>query len=106
MVDFLWKVGMIISIIKLIPKYDKNITLLSQVIKMNSTTIKVEKILAITNATIVNRKTAEFLENKLKKTLEEICSLDQHHIADCYEILPESLIEEFISKYKNYNHMK
>ena len=25
---------------------------------------------------------------------------------DCYEILPKSLTENFISKYGNYNHMK
>ena len=33
-------------------------------------------------------------------------SLDRHHIVECYEILPESLTEDFISKYGNYNHMK
>ncbi len=97
---------MIISIIEPISKYDENIISLSQVVKVNSATIKAEEISAITNATIVNHEIAEFLENKLKKTLEEICFLDQHHIADCYEILPESLTKEFISKYENYNYMK
>src|ERR1044071_3360724 len=106
MVDFLRKAGMIISIIDLIPKYDENIISLSQIVKVNSITIKAEKISAITNTTIVNRKTAEFLENKLKKTLEEIRSLDWHHIIECYEISPESLTEDFISKYENYNYMK
>ncbi|RIB03003.1 hypothetical protein C2G38_2226291 [Gigaspora rosea] len=106
MVDFLREAGMVISIIEPIPKYDKNVTSLSQVVKVNSATVKAEEISAITNATIVNYETAEFLENKLKKTLEEIRSLDRHHIADCYGISPELLTEEFISKYGNYNHMK
>ena len=90
---------MIISIIEPIPKYNENVTSLSQVVKLNSATVKAEEISAITNAIIVNRETAEFLESKLKKTLEEIRSLDRHHIADCYEILSESLTEKFISKY-------
>ncbi|UZO09254.1 uncharacterized protein OCT59_029488 [Rhizophagus irregularis] len=33
-------------------------------------------------------------------------SLDRHHIVECYEVSPESLTEDFISKYGNYNHMK
>ncbi|CAI2174049.1 13048_t:CDS:2 [Funneliformis geosporum] len=33
-------------------------------------------------------------------------SLDQHHIVNCYGILPELLTKEFISKYGNFNHMK
>src|ERR1044071_2257600 len=106
MVDFLRKAGMIISIIEPIPKYDENVTSLSQVVKLNSATVKAEEISAITNANILDHETAELLESKTKKTLEEICSLDQHHIADCYEISSESLTEEFISKYGNYNHMK
>ncbi|CAI2189843.1 15688_t:CDS:2, partial [Funneliformis geosporum] len=43
---------------------------------VNSVTVKAKEISAITNATIVNCKTAEFLKNKLKKALEEIRSLD------------------------------
>src|SRR5205814_3714427 len=43
---------------------------------------------------------------KPKKTLEEMQSLDRHHIVECYGISPESLTEDFISKYRNYNHMK
>lgn len=74
--------------------------------KASSSTIKVEEIADVSNATIVNRETAELLENKPKKTLEEMHSLDQHHIVDCYESSPESLTENFISKYGNYNHMK
>ncbi|RGB23924.1 hypothetical protein C1646_676759 [Rhizophagus diaphanus] len=65
-----------------------------------------EEISDVSNATIVNRETAEFLENKLRKTLEEMRSLDWHHIVECYGILPESLTKDFISKYENYNHMK
>src|SRR5947207_458701 len=84
----------------------KNVTSLFQVVKTNSSTVKAEEILEITNATIVNHETAEVLENKPKKILEEIRSLDRHHIADCYEISPESLTEDFISKYGNYNHLK
>ncbi|RGB39840.1 hypothetical protein C1646_664276 [Rhizophagus diaphanus] len=75
-------------------------------IGVSSSTIKAEEIVGVSNATIVNRETAELLENKPKKTLEEMRSLDRHHIVECYEILPESLIENFISKYENYNHMK
>ncbi|RIA80302.1 hypothetical protein C1645_838937 [Glomus cerebriforme] len=79
---------------------------LSQTVKACSSTIKAEEIADVSNATIVDRETAELLENKPKKTLEEMRSLDRHHIVDCYEISPESLTENFISKYGNYNHMK
>src|ERR1044072_4295523 len=74
--------------------------------KVNSSIVKAEEISNISNATIVDHETAEFLENKPKKTLEEMRSLDWHHIVKCYEISPESLTEEFILKYGNYNHMK
>ncbi|GBC03472.1 hypothetical protein RclHR1_05140006 [Rhizophagus clarus] len=70
---------MTIFTIKPIPKYDENVISLSQVVKMNSATVKAEEILVITNATIINY---------------------------CYEISPKSLIEKFILKYRNYNHMK
>ncbi|CAI2194487.1 1739_t:CDS:2, partial [Funneliformis geosporum] len=89
MIDFLRKAGMCVSIIESIPKPEDNTISLSQTVKVSSSIIKAEEISAITNATIVNHETAEFLENKPKKTLEEIRSL-----------------EEFISKYGNYNHMK
>ncbi|CAI2165483.1 2119_t:CDS:2 [Funneliformis geosporum] len=79
---------------------------LFQTVKASSSTIKAEEIADISNATIINYETAELLENKPKKTLEEMRSLDWHHIVNCYEILPESLTENFISKYGNYNHMK
>jgi len=104
MVNFLRETGMIISIIKPIPKSEENI--LSQVIKANCTIVKAEEISDISNTTVVNHEIAEFLENKPKKTLKEMRSLDQHHIVECYEISPESLTEDFISKYRNYNHMK
>ncbi|CAI2201146.1 2431_t:CDS:1, partial [Funneliformis geosporum] len=40
--------------------------------------------------------TAELLENKPKKTLEEMRSLDQYHIMDCYGVLPELLTEDHL----------
>ncbi len=55
---------------------------------------------------IVDYETAEFLENKLKKTLEEMRSLDWHYIMECYEISPELLTKNFISKYGDYNHVR
>ncbi|GES73971.1 putative helicase [Rhizophagus clarus] len=106
MVDFLREAGMIISIIEPIPKSEEKIVSLSQVVKANSSIVKAEEISDVSNATIVDRETAEFLENKPRKTLEEMRSLDRHHIVECYEISPESLTEDFISKYGNYNHMK
>ena len=106
MVDFLREAGMIISIIEPIPKSEENVVSLSQAVKANSSIVKAEKISNISNAMIIDRETAEFLENKPRKTLEEMRSLDQHHIVECYEISPESLTENFISKYRNYNHMK
>ncbi|CAI2197814.1 15358_t:CDS:1, partial [Funneliformis geosporum] len=106
MVDFLKEAGMIICIIELIPKSNKNVVSLSQAVKANSSIVKAEEISDIANANILDRETAEFLENKLKKTLKEICSLDRHHIADCYEISPELLTEDFISEYGNYKHMR
>ena len=75
MVDFLRKAGMVISIIEPIPKSEENVVSLSQAVKVNSSIIKAEEISNISNATIVDHETAEFLENKPKKTLEEICSL-------------------------------
>ncbi|GES74685.1 hypothetical protein GLOIN_2v1826084 [Rhizophagus clarus] len=97
---------MLISIIELIPKPKDNTISLSQTVKVSSSIIKVEEISDISNARILDHEIAEVLENKLKKTLEEMRSLDRHHIVECYDILPESLTEEFISKYGNYNHMK
>src|SRR5436309_11800262 len=106
MVSFLREADMIISIIEPISKSDENVISLSQVVKVKSSIIKAEEISDVSNATIVDRETAEFLENKPRKTLEEMRSLDQHHIVDCYGIPPESLTEDFISKYGNFNHMK
>ncbi|RGB29169.1 hypothetical protein C1646_766924 [Rhizophagus diaphanus] len=91
---------------ELIPKPEDTTMSLSQTVKACSSTIKAKEISGVSNATIVDRETAELLENKPKKTLEEMRSLDWHHIVDCYEISPESLTENFISKYGNYNHMK
>ncbi|RGB21363.1 hypothetical protein C1646_678559 [Rhizophagus diaphanus] len=106
MVNFLREAGIIISIIEPTPKSEENIASLFQAVKVNSSIIKAEEISNISNATIVNHETAEFLENKPKKTLEEMRSLDQHHIMECYEISPELLTKNFISKYGGYNHMR
>ncbi|GBB92291.1 hypothetical protein RclHR1_19980009 [Rhizophagus clarus] len=97
MVDFLRKAGMIISIIESIPKPEDTTTSLSQIVKASSSIVKAEEISNFSNATIVDHETAEFLENKPKKTLEEMRSLDRHHIVECYEISPELLTENFIS---------
>jgi len=56
------------------PKSEENT--LSQVVKAKYSIVKAEEISDISNATIVNHETAEFLENKLKKTLKEMRSLD------------------------------
>ena len=104
MVDFLRKAGMEVSIIESGPKSEENI--LSQVVKAKCLTVKAEEISDITNANILDRETAEFLENKPKKTLKEMRALDRNRIVECYEILPETLTKDFISKYGNFNHMK
>src|SRR6266542_4024249 len=97
---------MVISIMELIPKSEDITISLFQIMKASSSIIKAEEISDISNASIINHETAELLENKPKKTLKEMRSLDRHHIVDCYEIPPEILTEDFISKYVNYNHMK
>src|ERR1043166_9414786 len=97
MVDFLKEVGMIIFIIESIPKSEENVISLSQVVKANSSIVKAEEISDVSNATIVDRETAEFLENKSRKTLEEMRSLDRYHTVDCYQIPSELLTEDFIS---------
>ncbi|CAI2184555.1 1933_t:CDS:1 [Funneliformis geosporum] len=104
MVDFLRKASMEVLIIELGSKSKENI--LSQVIKANCTIIKVEEISDISNATIINHETTEFLENKPKKILEKMHSLDWHHIVKCYEISSELLTKDFISKYGDFNHIK
>ncbi|CAI2194062.1 8401_t:CDS:2, partial [Funneliformis geosporum] len=57
----LW-VGMVVSVMKFVPKSEDTTILLSQTVKIT-----------------------ELLENKPKKTLEEIRSLDRYRIVDCYE---------------------
>jgi len=104
MVNFLREAGMIISIIESGPKSNENT--LSQVVKAKCSVVKADEISDITNANILDHETAKFLEKKLRKTLEEMRSLDRHHIVDCYGVSPESLTEDFISKYGNFNHMK
>src|SRR2546430_8832223 len=93
MVDFLRKAGMEVSIIESGPKSEENT--LSQVVKVKCSIVKAKEISDISKTTIVNYETAEFLENKPKKTLEEMRFLDRHHIVECYEISPESLTEDF-----------
>ncbi|CAB5199191.1 unnamed protein product [Rhizophagus irregularis] len=63
-------------------------------VKVNSSIIKAEEISDISNAHILDHEIAKVLENKPKKTLEEMRSLDWHHIVECYKILLESLTEE------------
>ncbi|CAI2187834.1 13585_t:CDS:2, partial [Funneliformis geosporum] len=101
----LWA-GMVVSVIEFVPKPEDTTILLFQTVKMSFSIVKAEEISNISNASIVNHETAELLENKSKKTLEETRSLDWHHIVDCYEIPPETLTEDFISEYGNYNYMK
>ncbi|RGB22736.1 hypothetical protein C1646_677621 [Rhizophagus diaphanus] len=106
MVNFFREAGMLISIIEPTPKSKENVVSLSQAVKVNSSIVKAEEISDVSNATIVDRETAEFLENKPRKTLEEMHSLDRHHIVKCYEISPELLTKNFISKYGDYNYMR
>ncbi|CAI2196400.1 5976_t:CDS:2, partial [Funneliformis geosporum] len=101
----LWA-GMVVSVIEFVPKPEDTMIMLSQTVKTSSSIVKAEEISNISNAFIVNHETAELLENKSKKTLEEMRSLDRYHIMDCYGVPPELLTEDFISKYGNYNHMK
>ncbi len=75
-VDFLQKAGMVISVMELIPKPEDITISFSQTVKASSSIIKAEEISDISNASIVNHETAELLENKPKKTLEEMRSLD------------------------------
>ncbi|CAG8720356.1 9836_t:CDS:2 [Cetraspora pellucida] len=81
------------------------IVILTKTVKKCFSVIKAEKISYIANANIINCETAEHLENKPKKTLEEMHALDQYHIVNCYDIAPKSLTEKFISNYGNYNYM-
>src|SRR5688572_7520100 len=97
---------MVIFIIELIPKPKNNTISLFQTVKMSLSIIKAKEISDISNVRILDHEIAEVLKNKPKKTLKEMRSLDRHYIVECYEIPPESLIEEFILKYGNYNHMK
>ncbi|CAG8472143.1 4664_t:CDS:2 [Gigaspora rosea] len=77
----LWA-GMVVSIIEVASKSEKD-----------------SEISKIANANILNYEMVDYLENKPKKTLEEMHALSRFHIANCYGISPESLIEEFITDY-------
>ncbi len=68
MVDFLRNAGMVISVMELIPKPEGITMLLSQTVKASFFTIKADEISDITNANILDHETAEFLENKPRKT--------------------------------------
>ena len=106
MVDFLKKAGMVVSIIKATPKAKDDTVTLTETVKGYSSAIKAEEISDIANANILNHEMAEHLENKPKKTLEEMYALNRYYIADCYGMSPESLTEEFITDYGKYDHMK
>ncbi|CAG8656883.1 1286_t:CDS:2, partial [Paraglomus occultum] len=106
MVDFLKKAGMIVSIIKATPKAKDDTVTLTETVKGYTSVIKAEEISDIANANILNHEMAEHLENKPKKTLEEMYALNRYHIADCYGMSPESLTEEFITDYGKYDEMK
>ncbi|CAG8623407.1 8178_t:CDS:2 [Cetraspora pellucida] len=80
MVDFLQKAGMVVSVIEPTPKPEDNTVLLTETVKECSSVIKAEEISDLANANIINREMAEHLENKPKKTLEEMRALDRHHI--------------------------
>ncbi|RHZ85037.1 hypothetical protein Glove_73g27 [Diversispora epigaea] len=105
MVDFLKKAGMVVSIIEVTPKSKDSVSL-TEAVKVCSSVIKAEGISDIANANILNHEMAECLENKPKKTLEEMHALSRYHIVECYGISPESITEEFITDYGKYDHMK
>ncbi|CAG8497769.1 17482_t:CDS:2 [Cetraspora pellucida] len=101
----LWA-GMVVSIIKTTSKAKDDTVSLTETVKEYSSAIKAEEISDIANANILNHEMAEHLENKPRKTLEEMYMLNRYHIADCYEVSPESITEEFITDYGKYDHMK
>ncbi|RHZ77972.1 hypothetical protein Glove_168g91 [Diversispora epigaea] len=106
MVDFLKKAGMVVSIIKATPKTKDDTVSLTETVKGCSSAIKAEEISDIVNANILNHEMAEHLENKPKKTLEEMYALSRYHIAECYGVAPESMTEKFITDYGKYDEMK
>ncbi|CAJ0631859.1 10988_t:CDS:2, partial [Entrophospora sp. SA101] len=106
MVDFLKKAGMVVSIIKATPKAKDDTVTLTEIVKGYSSAIKAEEISDIANTNILNHEMAEHLENKPRKTLEEMYALNRYHIADCYGVSPESLTKGFITEYGKYDHMK
>ncbi|CAI2192219.1 9578_t:CDS:2, partial [Funneliformis geosporum] len=101
----LWA-GIVVFVMEFIPKPEDTMILLFQTVKVSSSIVKAKAISDISNAFIINHETAELLENKPMKILEEMCSLDRYHIVDYYGVPPELLTKDFISKYGNYNHMK
>ncbi|CAI2182199.1 8039_t:CDS:2 [Funneliformis geosporum] len=77
MVDFLRKVDIEVSVMEFVLKPEDTMILLFQTVKMSSSIVKAEEISDISNALIINHETAKLLENKPKKTLEEMSSLDR-----------------------------
>ncbi|CAG8771663.1 18305_t:CDS:2, partial [Gigaspora rosea] len=71
----LWA-GMVVSIIKATPKAKDDTMTLTETVKGYSSVIKAEEISDIANANILNYEMAEHLENKPKKTLEEMYALN------------------------------
>ncbi|CAH1768965.1 12669_t:CDS:2, partial [Entrophospora sp. SA101] len=106
MIDFLKKAGMKVSIIEVTPKSEKDSVSLTESVKVCSSVIKAEEISKIANANILNHEMVDHLENKPKKTLEDMHALSRYRIADCYNMTPESITEDFISEYGKYDHMK
>jgi Origin of replication binding protein len=109
MVDFLKKAGMLIDILESVrlPETEKEaLASLKNKVDVHSIVCKAEGEREIANANIINHETAEILENKPKKTLEEMRALKRFRIAECYGVLSESLTEDFITYYGEHNEMK
>jgi hypothetical protein len=109
MVDFLQKAGMEIDILEfahLAENEKKALKVLKNMVDVHSIACKAEGEREIANATIINHETAEILENKPKKTLEEMQALKRFCISECYGLPSESLTKEFITNYGVYDEMK
>ncbi|RHZ51003.1 hypothetical protein Glove_486g2 [Diversispora epigaea] len=95
------------SVLKNLSKDEKEVLYaLKDMVGIHSGACKAEEISDIASANIINHETAEILENKPKKSLEEMRALKRFHIAECYGIPSESLTEEFITDYGTYDKMK
>ncbi|CAJ0879384.1 9718_t:CDS:2, partial [Entrophospora sp. SA101] len=104
----LWA-GMLIDILDSVPlpkDVEEKLNSLKNKVDVHSIVCKAKEEKEIANANIINHETAEVLENKPKKTLEEMRALKRFHIAECYGLPSESLTEEFIADYGRYDEMK